>query len=514
MKGVRILIVDDEENWLNSLPEILLKRLDPDLKVDVAENFSEALRKVKNKNYDLVSVDLELLGEINPSMNPDLEGMDLLKECRSSTRNQSCGLLVLSGRATPSAVYKALERYGVNAFLDKQDFGDGASYIVAVQTAIRRARLQQAKQQTHNRYQLTFTYDRTGLIRGDLVGPNHRSEVQINNTAYVDLDDLARRADDLNLRLSAGDHGAWRYEARSIGTAIYQTIVSHRPFLSLLSTARALAANRTVNNLSLQFSGPPSCLSVPYELMRDEDDYFALAHIMTRRLSEGGPRFTTKSESFFRFIEKLVEKEEPLRVLIVGANTDGHIPAVEEEALLLADLISSDLNILGISHEITTLLGDDVHYARLSEALQDGQHIFHFAGHGNFDESLPERSPIILKDREITAADLQLLTQRTELQFVFLSCCLAARTGRQVGRSDFHGFLHALSQADIPATLAYRWEVKDKSAFDLATDFYDFLWRNLCPGQALLNSRRNIAMGEEGRDDETWAAPVLLSQAT
>jgi CHAT domain-containing protein len=248
--------------------------------------------------------------------------------------------------------------------------------------------------------------------------------------------------------------------------------------------------------------------------MRDEDEYFALAHILTRRLTQGGPRFTNKSNPFFRFIEKQVEKNDPLRILLAGANTDGNIPAVEEEVLLLADSMRSDLNILGIPLEITLLLGEDVCYARLSDALHDGQHIFHFAGHGNFDELLPEKSPLMLRDRDLTAADLKLLTQGTELQFVFLSCCLAARTSRQVGRGDFHGFLHALSQADVPATLAYRWEVKDDSAIKFSTDFYRFLWRNFSLGQALLSARRKIALGEEGRDNETWASPVLLSQTT
>lgn len=514
MSAVHILIVDDEENWLQSLPALLSKRLGPNLKVDVAKSYPEALQKVKSKSYDLVSVDLELLGEIHPSTHFDLPGMDLLKECRGSSRNQGCGLVILSGRATPGAIYRALESFGVNVFLDKSDFGDGTLYVEAVQRAIRRARLQQANLQSQNRYKLTLTYNQNSLIRGDLSGPNHRSEAQPANASYVDLDDLARRADDLNLRLQVGEEGSWRLEARSIGSAIYQTMVSHQQILSLLSTARAFAANPATAGLSLHFSGPPSCLSVPYELIRDEDDYFALAHIITRRLSQGGPRFSYKSDQFFRFIEKQVVKDEPLRILIAGANTDGNIPAVEEEVSHLADAISSDLNVLGISHEITTLLGDDVSYSRLSEILHDGQHIFHFAGHGDYDESLPEKSPLILRDRELTAADLQLLTQRTELQFVFLSCCLAARTAKQVGRGDFHGFLHAISQADVPATLAYRWEVRDDSALKLATDFYEFLWRNFCPGQALLRSRRQIALGQEGRDNETWVAPVLLSQTT
>jgi CHAT domain-containing protein len=180
----------------------------------------------------------------------------------------------------------------------------------------------------------------------------------------------------------------------------------------------------------------------------------------------------------------------------------------------LVDSISADLKLLGIANEITTLLGADVSYAQLSKALNDDQHVFHFAGHGDFDGLLSEKSPLVLWDRELSAADLQLLTQGTELQFVFLSCCLAARTARQVGRGDFHGFLHALSQADVPASLAYRWEVKDTSATTLAADFYECLWREFCFGRALLTSRRKGASGTNGRDNETWAAPVLVSQAT
>jgi CHAT domain-containing protein len=199
---------------------------------------------------------------------------------------------------------------------------------------------------------------------------------------------------------------------------------------------------------------------------------------------------------------------------LINADTDGDIPAVEEEASQLADSIKFNLKILGIPQETTLLVGDDVTYNNLRDTLRDGQHIFHFAGHGDFDKSLPEKSPLILQDRELSAADLKILTQETELRFVFLSCCLAARSGRQVGRGDFHGFMHALSQAGVPAALAYRWEVDDASAIELATDFYGFLWRYFCPGQALLQSRQKIASGEDGRDNPTWAAPILLSQTT
>jgi CheY-like chemotaxis protein len=507
---LRFLIVDDEEAWRTGLRELLSDFFSERLSVETVENYRQALERVKSKSFDLVSVDFELLDDAQRSTEPGLEGMDLLKECRKSSRNERCALLVLSARGTAEAAYRARERYKINYFLDKHDFGDGRPYIAAVQAAIRGARIHRAEALLTNRYQLTITYDHEAALRGTLVGPNYNSEVQTSDTSAAEVDDLARRADDLNLRLAA-DRGAWRLEARSIGSALYQTLARNQQLVALLSTARALAANNSSGEVALRFIGAPAYLSVPYELIRDEDNYFSLAHPLTRGVSQGGPRFSTKSDQFFRFLKKQVEREEPLRILLASANSDGKIPSVEREVSVLAESIKADLKVLGIDNEITILNGGDLSFDNLREALRDGQHIFHFAGHGDFDEAVAEKSPLLLQDRRVSAADLQLLTQGTELQFVFLSCCLGAKTARQIGRGDFHGFLHALWSADVPATLAYRWNVRDAAAVELATTFYPLLWRSLSFGEALLECRKRITTGKYGRDDSTWTSPVLLT---
>jgi hypothetical protein len=54
--------------------------------------------------------------------------------------------------------------------------------------------------------------------------------------------------------------------------------------------------------------------------------------------------------------------------------------------------------------------------------------------------------------------------------------------------------------------------VPDEPAQRLALDFYQVLWRTFAPGEALLEARRRAAMGQQGRNSETWAAPVLLMQ--
>jgi CheY-like chemotaxis protein len=307
MSDVRILVIDDENKWRETIQDVLKQHLGRGLQVDVANSYPEALQKVRITRYDLVSVDLKLLGEISEAANPELPGMDLLKECRSSSLNRGCGLIVLSAYATPRAVYSALKHYGVNVFLDKADFGVGGLYVEAAQNSIRLARLAQARHHQTNRFQLTLTYNENGLIHGELTGPNHRSEGHVDCPVPAGLDGLARRANELNLRLDAGG-GEWREEARSIGTAVYRTLVEHQPILSLLSAAQAFTSSSDASSLALQFSGPPACLSVPFELMRDEDEYFAVKHVLTRRLSRGGARYTRKFDPFFRFVEKLIDQ--------------------------------------------------------------------------------------------------------------------------------------------------------------------------------------------------------------
>lgn len=72
--------------------------------------------------------------------------------------------------------------------------------------------------------------------------------------------------------------------------------------------------------------------------------------------------------------------------------------------------IDDDLNLLAIPHEFTTLIGDGATYASVSDVLRNSHHhIFHYAGHSRYNDSLPENSTLNLTDRNITAAMLNTL---------------------------------------------------------------------------------------------------------
>jgi len=144
--------------------------------------------------------------------------------------------------------------------------------------------------------------------------------------------------------------------------------------------------------------------------------------------------------------------------LIVSANSHGTLPAADQEATTLAADISADLHTLGIACEVVLLLGAQASYGTVRQHLRDGRyHIFHYAGHGHYSEDLPEVSGLILYDgndrKLLTAADLKLLVEGTDLYMAFLSCCLGARSATETGYGDFGGMLEALGRAGVPVVL-------------------------------------------------------------
>jgi CheY-like chemotaxis protein len=513
MNDLRILVVDDKPNWRRELQKIL-SEIGDGVHVDVAPNYSAASEWVASRSYDLAVVDLALSGDWADAREADQQGMDLLRLLRDSRRNRDCGLIVLTGYGTNARTRQALRDYAAFDFVEKDRFEAG-QFVETARAAIRDAYLKQAAARATTRYRLTITFGREHLIGSELIGPDRRAIYGADTPLRFDVEDLARRADNLDLLIRQGGPEVWRPEARAIGVAVYTTLAKDQRILGDLVAARALA--QRFSDLWLQFSGPSVGLGVPFELLRDGNDALGLAHILTRRLTQTGVSLSRKPEPFYDFLKSLLDEGERLRILIVGANSDGAIPSAEVEATTLADEIKASLGRLGIRHTIDLLVGDAANYGRIRKSLREGHyHIFHYAGHGWHEQASPEFSGLVLCDgdglRILTAADLNLLVRDTDLRLVYLSCCLGAQTASHVGRGDFYGTLEALARGDVPFVLGYRWTVADRPAARLVGDFYRSLWRAFSPGEALLHARISASMEAKGRDDETWASPVLVAQ--
>lgn len=133
--------------------------------------------------------------------------------------------------------------------------------------------------------------------------------------------------------------------------------------------------------------------------------------------------------------------------------------------------------------QITWLEGQT--WRDLQRTMRTGEtpwHIFHFVGHGGFDEQRNE-GYIVLADDEQRAHRLYatqlarlLARQRTSLRLVLLNACEGARTGALDLLSSTAA---TLINSGVPAVLAMQYAIADTVAVEFANTFYESLADNL-----------------------------------
>jgi CheY-like chemotaxis protein len=515
MAKLRVLIVDDHARWREILREDFA-HVEPGGEADVAclSTERDALIELDARAYDLAVVDLSLLGVPEDPAAADERGFELLKAIRSSPLQRRCAILVVTAYPTSDRVHRALLDFGVRRVLYKDEYDSEDRTVLRIaREAILEARLRGTGIARRSRYSLTLSFDDKGWTHGELRGPNFGGRDGVRGSARFDAANLSRRADDINLRLlAAARTGDWRREMADLGNIIFQTIAGEPRLYDKWATARVLAQGRT--DLWARFRGPASGLGIPFDLTREGTEYSCLQQILTREIDR--PGLAQPPRPFFRFLKETARPGRPLRILLVAANTDGNIPGVEREVETLVEQIGKDLSRIGVDHRITALQSAEATYRRVKEELRDGRyHLFHYAGHGRYEDDVPQASGLVLAHgdgfRALTANDLSIVAE-SGLQLVYLSCCLGAVNKSAPSTDDFCGIYDALASAGVPTVLGFRWVVPDDATADFAVSFYSHLWRTLCPGEAALEARREAVTGQWGRDDHTWAAPVLLMQ--
>ncbi len=509
--NIRILIVEDESRWQKELKEILRSSIDG-VDIKIAPNYNVALENLADESYDLITVDLRLPGGPAEPQVSKAFGMNLLRELRNSRLNQSCGLIVISAAATIADARQAFRDYEAYEIIDKNSF-DRLNFIETTQGAILNARLRYAAVKTSARSRLNILFGKEHFVGSELHGPDWRTTYISHNPKRLDTTDLIIRGDKLNLSMFPFGSKSWLSEVNFISNNIYNALANDVHILNDLNTAQNMV--QPSSDLWVQFSGPVFGLSIPFELLCKENDYLGLNYIFTRQSEQADLSLTRNREPFHVFFSNLRENRETLRVLIAGANFNGRSPSSESEATLLAKDMKSDMERLGISLQIDLLLNEDVTYSRVKEALQYGRyHIFHYAGHGSYDDILTENGGLIVREIKnlcfLKGVDLNLLTRDTNLRMAFLSCCLSGRTTTQIGRGFFHETLGEFFRAGVTSLLSYRWKIPDSKALSFAQAFYRGLWHSFSPGEALLYARREIARSEQDIDDMSWLSPVML----
>lgn len=152
----------------------------------------------------------------------------------------------------------------------------------------------------------------------------------------------------------------------------------------------------------------------------------------------------------------------------------------------------------------------------LLAALMERTDVFHFSGHGEFDQKTGGGS-IVLADENNRAATLpadrlaEVLRGRG-VRLVVLGAC---ETGRRDGRNVWGSVATALLKAGIPAVVAMQFTVNDSLAAAFSGAFYRALIAGLMVDEAVSAGRlaMRIAMPAASPHIRDWGVPVLYLRA-
>ena len=142
----------------------------------------------------------------------------------------------------------------------------------------------------------------------------------------------------------------------------------------------------------------------------------------------------------------------------------------------------------------------------------DTFHVFHFIGHGGFDEKT-DQGVLVLQSAAgaawLAPADpiASILRDHRSLRLVVLNACEGARQSR---RDAFGSVAAHLVLGRIPAVVAMQFEITDEAALDFSEEFYTVLAQGQPVDVAVAEARKMIL----GRPNEVeWATPVLYMRA-
>ena len=288
--------------------------------------------------------------------------------------------------------------------------------------------------------------------------------------------------------------------AKAFGAALFDAVFSADVKACFRSSIDEVRRQNAGLRIRLRL-GDPSVADLPWEFLynRSVNRFIALSvHTPLVRYMELPER-----------IQPIAVKP-PIRVLVM-ISSPSYFPALDVEAewTRLNDALKGRI-------DAGQLAIDRLEAASL-EALQrrlrrDRYHIFHFIGHGEFDQNLQQGVLVLeAENRRGHKVDSQflgmLLHDHESLRVAILNACEGARTSRT---DPFAGSAQSLVQQGIPAVIAMQFEIADDVASRFAHEFYGALADGYPIDASLTEARKSIFAA--GREVE-WGTPVLYLRA-
>lgn len=147
------------------------------------------------------------------------------------------------------------------------------------------------------------------------------------------------------------------------------------------------------------------------------------------------------------------------------------------------------------------------------QLLKTSYHIFHFIGHGGFDES--QQDGVLLFENAAQYSNsvsgerlAVILGNHRTLRLAILNSCEGARTSEQ---DPFAGTAMTLVRTgNLPAVIAMQFEITDSAAINFASGFYSALAAGRPVDAAASQGRQAIFASN---NDVEWSTPVLYLRA-
>ncbi len=291
-------------------------------------------------------------------------------------------------------------------------------------------------------------------------------------------------------------------EAKRFGGRLFESVFGEEVRVCLRKSLELANRQDAGLRVRLHLSGAPALADLPWEYLYDTSLNRFLA------LSSETPvvRYLELPESV-----RPLRVPPPLRVLVmISSPADYPRLDVDREWAKISEALA---DVQGLGLVVAERL-EEATLPALQRKLRRGTyHIFHFIGHGGFDEHAQD-GVLLLEEgetrrgRAVTGQDLGvLLRDHRPLRLVILNACEGARASRT---DPFAGAAQSIVQQGIPAVIAMQFEISDDAAIAFSHEFYGALVDEYPVDAALAEARKGIYAKAT---DLEWGTPVLYLRA-
>jgi hypothetical protein len=289
--------------------------------------------------------------------------------------------------------------------------------------------------------------------------------------------------------------------ARMFGGRLFQSVFSDEMRGNLRSSLNEASQQNAGLRFRLHLEDSPELADLPWEYLYDSaNDEFLVLSVQT---------------PLVRYLDLPIKTETlstslPLKILVmISSPSDFPVLDVEKEFQTLVNGLG-DLQQRGL---VKLVRLEEATLANLQQQLRkDNYHIFHFIGHGGYDEQA-EDGVLMLEDengrgRAVSGRYLgTLLHDEKYMRLAMLNACEGARTSSS---DPFSGVAHSLVQKGIPAVIAMQFEITDEAAIVLANEFYGAIADGYPVDASLAEARKAIFAAN---NDIEWGTPVLYMRS-